>query len=113
MTLERALQLTAKISYKSQDMQRDWLVLTVMDCGSAALMVNFFRPDSDDPTGQRPAIIGSSKMINALDLERWNDRDFLHFVRECIRDLELHEVDEFFKVDGEHFVNPHGECTDE
>jgi hypothetical protein len=110
MTLERALQLTAKISYKSQDMQRDWLVLTVIDGGSVALMVNFLRPDSDEPS--QTSVIGSSKMIDALDLERWDDRDFLRFVRECIRELELHEVDEFFKVDGKHFINPHEQCTE-
>jgi hypothetical protein len=48
------------------------------------------------------------------DLERMNDKDILGYViGGLIRGAELHEMDEWFKFDGQCIADPHPEIKNE
>lgn len=79
--------------------------LDLVDHGWAAVLrVSFM---AEDATGERP---GAIPIISntTLPLENFRDvQDLMHYIRRAIRDMELHEADEWLKLDGHAPFYPH------
>ena len=55
------------------------------------------------------ATVGRSESLDYGLLEHMNEQDLLRWLFQQIDILEDHEQEEFFKVDGKHFIDPHPE----
>ncbi len=64
-------------------------------------------PDADNPVK-----IASQYFLWTCDLEflhRMNEADFIGMLRRQIVDFEMHEINEFLRIDGKFVVDPHPE----
>lgn len=52
-------------------------------------------------------LIGHPNSVSRKEFYRWGFDNFVSWVWRNIREMELHEMDEFFKVDGCMIFNPH------
>lgn len=106
--LDRIQRLIAKISYKKGwaiQAREDYLNRMPHYEANVILAVSCMQPDTI--TGHETPIC-VQRSIHLHDLERMKDEDILtYYISGTIRELELHEMDEWLKFDGAHVRDPH------
>jgi hypothetical protein len=67
--------------------------------------------DFEAPDSRHPEVPGhlSARQVLPDYLEDWDDAKIVQWVKSFVRDVELHELDEFFRVDGVLLNDPHAE----
>ena len=60
---------------------------------------------------EMPCVVGGRHGLDQLDLCGMEERHLIHWVRSQLERLAVHELDEWFKVDGIHVRDPHPEVT--
>lgn len=105
MTYQEMEQVIRSITYKPRtfiNLSRHYA------CDNVILQVAFVGvPDAENPTS--PTQINSQYSMSPRMFEHMERRDFIHLVHSQIVKMEMHEVDEFFKIDDKHFREPHPE----
>lgn len=111
LTLEDVQEELAKITYKpgwSLSAHRGYYATP----NYFDLVIKMDAPDSTNPDEVIP--VGTSRPLSFYRLSMadspWQEI-FHEEVYRAICWLEMHEVKEFFKVNGQHFVDPHPELT--
>ena len=53
--------------------------------------------------------LGMFAPVNPYSIFTWDEQQALEFVKEnVLLNFEMHELSEWFKVDGQHVISPHG-----
>lgn len=89
-----------RITYKP-----GWRFHLVHDNGYGGMVLHIvaFLPDATNP---KHPIIPVKLDARVTDTAKLSEENFLAFVQRQIQKLELHEVDEWLKVDGVHYQPP-------
>ena len=100
------LQLTIdKMSYKGTSR-----IQAIIDRNTDYVIISVHMPVYDVMTGNLSPQI-CSKRITCEELRQIHPDIVNQIVYGLWRKLELHEVDEWFKVDGKNYIDPHPEIT--
>lgn len=68
------------------------------------------RPDAREYSGPEIDIV-IHKSVPEKHIKDWDQRILIGFVGAMIRESEMHEIDEWFKFDGENVKEPHPELV--
>lgn len=101
LSVPTLVELVRSISYKS-----GWLfaVETYDQYTGPFLVIRAYTVNSRDPEGDEVALVVRSMIPPMGDAER-----FISWVLWRVTQMEIHETQEFFKVDGVVFLDPHRE----
>lgn len=113
--LERVRRILGKVTYKP-----GWLITafdhrqmhpnkneshSFYDMNRIYLRVLCMQPDTI--TGRNMEIVNHTS-LSVFDLSNLKDEQVVeYFITRAIREMELHEMDEWFKYDGTHVRDPH------
>lgn len=113
--LERVRSLLSKVTYKP-----GWIITAYPhqyfnkpkddfyrfhDTSEIIIRVVCLQPDT---ISGRETEIAHHRTIHSFDLEHMKDHQIVEYlIAGAIREMELHEMDEWFKFDGEHVRDPH------
>lgn len=102
MTPEQFIVFVQRLSYKP-----NWAIETLDPFGGLAviLVVRFKAPDSTAPDHEVTVCL--RKAVHPESIEHWKDDDASRFIQETIYDIELHEADEWLRLDGALVHDPH------
>ena len=74
--------------------------------GLLNLVVTVIAPDS---TRQRPGLIEVTHLHTLPPLDHFNEESFIYLLAGFLRDVEIHEINEWLQVDGVAPYDPHEE----
>ncbi len=103
MTPDEAVAVVESISYKP-----NWKIMAThnVDQFAVVMCVMHKAEDTYHPGVEIPVVL--TKTLHNLSLERSHGEDFLlEEVHRMIREVELHELDEWFKYKGQRIYDPH------
>lgn len=104
MKLQEAHGLIEKITYKpgAVFMIERCAVMDVIRLVVTLQVVNAENPNEKIP-------INFQRVLREDHFTALNEKNFLAMIRASLLELEIHEVNEFFKIRGEHYIDPHPE----
>lgn len=101
-TSERLRGIVDRVTYKP-----DWQFL-VRPASYEAAYLTVVHMEQDVEKPDEEISVGSTKMVTGLGMEDLTDEQVIEFVvRPLIMDAEVHEIDEWLKLDRKHIRNPH------
>lgn len=105
MMIQEAIEICDRLSYKPK--ARILAMRSRHDYSYLEIMVSGLTEDA-----LKPGIVAEPKLFHVLSkaaIAEMNQDQFLTYVRKMLIDLETHEVDEWFKIDGFYVKDPHPE----
>lgn len=105
MTFQEAESVIARITYKPNY----FITLSYGMSVELILRIGHQSTDADNPSEPLPLPVYTYSLINEEMLADMNEIQFVRMIRDKIKTLEFHELDEWLKIDGMHVVDPHPE----
>lgn len=104
MQVDQAKEIVQQITYKPGSH------ISVGDVVGGSLRLNV-KHVVEDVLGRGEVTVGRSTHVRTDVLKRMDESEFIRFVMDAVIELEVHEVHEWFQVNGEPFINPHPEAS--
>lgn len=96
MTFEQAQEILARITYKP-----GWKI-ELVDFGFVKVSIRHKATDANDPN--RTIDI---RFEQGVELIHTDEKRLVDWIFICVRAAEIHEIEEWFKIDGHCFRDPH------
>lgn len=81
--------------------------------GNVMLALEQSVPSARPRDGAGDLVILASDDLSRFHVEHIDERDLLRVVRKLVRRAEMHEVDEWLRIDGDHVTVPHPDLPDD
>lgn len=101
-----------RVTYK-----QGWTLEAVLDPGDGGqghwcinLLVTHWAPNAY-PDGRKEVLVYRMRTVSPHIYRDLDAARFIAWVRSVVIELEMHEHDEWFKVDGKHLTEPHPETV--
>ena len=107
MTVDEIRELVGRLSYKPGWKFKVWEVTT--PSRTVMLSAQFLVPNSNAPEVLLP--VGITQHFDAYMMGLMDERAVIELLRELVRRGEMHEIDEWFMVDGIRVKDPHPELN--